>query len=202
MISYNFLQDLEPFALDTFKKNSTEISLKKGNFLFFQGEICNDILFLEKGSVRLYLQGEGVDEITLYKISKGEQCVINTSSVISQTPAVATAVCHEDLQGFLINKDIVRDLMLQSSSYQNYIFNLFSVRLVSLAQLIEDIKFKRLDLRVKEWLSSQKSQEIKITHEELAQTLGSTRVVISRILKSLEKQGLILQLRGSIKIIH
>jgi len=71
----------------------------------------------------------------------------------------------------------------------------------SLAKLVNDIKFKKLDERVLEWLQSQDDKIIEITHEKIANELGSSRVVISRVLKELEKQTKISLSRGTIELL-
>ena len=143
------------------------------------------------------MNGEHNEEITLYHLKPGEQCIINTSSLMAQSEAVGTAVSFTDIKGYLLDEKSVKELLVKSSAYQEFVFSLFSVRLSSLAILIEDIKFKRLDKRLFEWLDSRESK-ITITHEQIADELGTSRVVISRLLKDLERKGLIQLARGQI----
>lgn len=79
--------------------------------------------------------------------------------------------------------------MHQNKNYQQYIFSLYTIRMSSLATLIEDIKFKRLDERILKCLGTQEGPNIDIKHDELANVLGTSRVVISRTLKELEKKA-------------
>lgn len=90
--------------------------------------------------------------------------------------------------------------MIKSPSYQQYIFSLFSVKFEALTTLIEDIKFKRLDSRVLNFLKQKDESIIAITHEEIANELGTSRVVISRILKELEKKNLLKLHRKKIEL--
>lgn len=73
--------------------------------------------------------------------------------------------------------------------------------MADLAKLINDIKFKKLDTRLLEWLQKHQTKNIKITHEEIANSLGSSRVVISRTLKELEKKEKVILHRGSIELL-
>lgn len=88
--------------------------------------------------------------------------------------------------------------MSQSPEYLSFIFSLFTLRLASLATLVEDIKFKRLDVRLLEWLAHQENNRIEMTHEQIATQLGTSRVVISRLLKDLEHKGKLKLERGAI----
>lgn len=199
--NFDFIHQLDNEAKEFLYKSLKPITLAKGNILFYQGDICHDILLLTSGEVRLYIQAEGTEEITLYNLKEGEQCIINTASTISSTQAIGSAITDSDITGYLLSEDAVSTLMQQNKNYQQYIFSLYTIRMSSLATLIEDIKFKRLDERILKWLTTQNSSHIDIKHEELANILGSSRVVISRTLKELEKKSYVKLSRGSIELL-
>jgi len=199
--SYSFYENLTDISLEFLQKKLKPISIGEGNLLFFQGEVCKNILFLTKGSVRLYIQSEHAEEITLYELNPGEQCIVNTASTISQTEAIGSAVTLSDIEGYLLDVQSVKELTRQSDAYQNYLFSIYTLRMGHLAQLVNDIKFKNLDERVLEWLSSHGNKIIYTTHEKIANNLGSNRVVISRVLKELERDGKVLMTRGAIKVV-
>ena len=196
---YPFTNQLEPEAIKFLKTHLKPIQVPKGNLLFYQGDICSDILWLTKGKVRLYAQAEGIEEITLYTLQPGEQCIVNTASLLSQTQAIASAETVTDIEGYLIDVGSIKKLAKISDVYQDYLFSLYQLRFTSLANLINDIKFKRLDERILDWLQKQDSKIIKTTHEFIANELGSSRVVISRLLKELEQQGKVILHRGKIE---
>lgn len=175
------------------------ICVPKNTILFYQGDVCKDILFLTDGNVRLYIQGEGQEEITLYTLKPLEQCVVNTASLVAQNIAIGTAITEMDISGYLLDHESIRSLMAQSPEYLSFMFSLFTVRLASLATLIEDIKFKRLDVRLLEWLNHQENSRIEMTHEQIALQLGTSRVVVSRLLKDLEHKGKVHLERGAIE---
>jgi len=201
LTSYPFLNTLEPEALDFLNTHIKPIDMPKGTLLFYQGDICDTILWLTSGEVRLYTQSDSIEEITLYTLKAGEQCIVNTASLFSQTEAVASAETMTDIKGYLIDLKSVKALSKMSDVYQSYLFSLYQLRFEELTSLINDIKFKRLDTRILEWLSKQPSKYIDITHEQLAVELGSSRVVISRLLKELEGKGKVTLHRGKIKLL-
>jgi len=199
--AFSFINTLDEEAITFLKNNLKPISIPKGNILFYQGDVCHDILLLTSGEVRLYIQAEGTEEITLYHLKAGEQCIVNTASTLSGTQAIGSAITASDIQGYLLHEDAVTSLMQLNKNYQQYIFSLYTIRMSSLATLIEDIKFKRLDERILKWLEAQSSPTIEIKHEELANVLGTSRVVISRTLKELEKKSKVKLSRGSIELL-
>ncbi len=195
---YSFFDDLDSIRREKFFAHAKRVSFKKDSILFWQGDLCGAILYLERGSVKVYIQNEDGEEITLYTLNPGEQCVINTSSSISQTPAIGSAVTLSDVEGFMLDSKTVKELMSECKPYQDYMFSLFTLKLTSLATLVEDLKFKPLKRRVLQFLKSKNSKKIHITHEEIAQNLGTSRVVISRILKELEIANKVSLSRGEI----
>jgi len=197
----DFAKTLAPSELEYLRAHSRKIALPKDSILFYQEDICQDILLLGKGEVELFMYAENDRKIPLYTLKQGEQCVINTSSTISQTPAIGTAYALSDIEGWLIPQDVVKTLMHRSPSYLNYVFSLFTIKLDALATLIQDIKFKKLDSRILSWLVSHKTTHIRATHEEIAEAMGTSRVVISRVLKDLEKQNLLKLHRKEIEIL-
>lgn len=201
LTSYPFLDKLEPQALSFLQEHIKPISIPKNTLLFYQGDICDNILWLTSGEVRLYTQSDTIEEITLYTLKAGEQCIVNTASLLSGTDAVASAETLTDIEGYLIDVKSVKTLSKMSDVYQSYLFSLYQLRFEELTGLINDIKFKRLDTRIIEWLEKQPQKLIDITHEQLAIELGSSRVVVSRLLKELEQKGTVTLHRGKIEVL-
>lgn len=107
-----------------------KISLPKDTILFYQEDVCKDILLLSNGEIELYMYSENDKKIPLYTLKAGEQCVINTSSTISQTPAIGTAQTLSPIRGWLINQEVVKHLMHQSPTYLNYVFPFSRLNLI------------------------------------------------------------------------
>lgn len=198
---FNFFNTLSDKDKKYLIDNSKYIEIPKDVTLFYQGDICKDILLLEEGTVKLLIYGDIDEVISLYEISKGEQCIINTSSTLSNSEAIATAQTTTDIKGWLVPQKISRELMLKSEAYQEYIFSLFALKFNTLTTLIEDIKFKRLDTRILEYLKSKDESIISMTHEQIANDLDTSRVVISRVLKDLENKEILKLHRGKIELL-
>ena len=196
---YPFLEHLEKDALSFLEEHIKPVSIPKDTLLFYQGDVCENILWLTQGEVRLYTQSDSIEDITLYNLKAGEQCIVNTASLFSNTAAIASAQTLTDIKGYVISAKSAKHLTRISDVYQSYLFSLYQLRFEELAGLINDIKFKRLDTRIVEWLNKQPSDMIETTHEQLATELGSSRVVVSRLLKELEQKGIVALHRGKIE---
>lgn len=201
LTAYPFIEKLEPEALTFLQKHIKPVSFPQNTLLFYQGEICDNILWLTSGEVRLYTQSDTIEEITLYILKAGEQCIVNTASLLSKTNAVASAETLTNIEGYLLDAQSVKSLSKMSDIYHNYLFSLYQLRFEELTALINDIKFKHLDTRILEWIKKQPSNQIKITHAQLATELGTSRVVVSRLLKEMEHKGIMVLHRGKIEIL-
>lgn len=201
MQRFPFFNDLSTKTQDILLKNAMPATMPKDMELFSQGYQCENILFLTDGYVRVFRRHESGHEITMYFLENFEQCNVNLNSVFTNTPAIGTAITQSEISGYMLPPNIVKDMYVKEVVYQEYIFNLFAKRLESMATLIEEVRFETLDDRLIKWIKLNSiNGEIKITHEELANHLGSTREVVSRLLKTLEKNGDIELGRGMIKV--
>lgn len=198
--AFDFFARLEPSAREYLLANVKPVRIAEGTILFYQGDVCDTILWLTSGKVRLYSQAEGIEAITLYTLNPGQQCIVNTASAISGSSAIGSAVTVTDIEGYIVATAAAKKLAHISDVYQEYLFSLYTLRMGALVTLVNDLKFKRLDQRVLQWLERQSEKTVTITHEALAAELGSSRVVISRVLKELEASGKVRLERGAITL--
>ena len=201
MQHFPFFEGLSNEAQTLLLNHAKAVKMPKGMELFAQGDQCKEILFLVEGSVRVYRLHESGQEITLYFLENGEQCNVNLNSAFTNTPAIGTAVCESEVEGFLLPADVVKTIYAAEAPYQQFVFSLFARRLEGMAGLIEDVRFKKLDHRLLDWLHEQESSNIIITHEKLASHLGTSREVISRLLKEFEHNGIVNLFRGRIEVL-
>ncbi len=198
MYRFPFFDKLSQESKDLMLKYAMPATMPENMELFTQDEKCKDILFLTRGSVRVYRRHISGKEITLYFLKPLEQCNVNLNSALSNTPAIGTAVTLEEIEGLMIPADIIKEIYSKEEAYQQYIFDMFSLRLEDLAILIEDLRFEKIDIRLLRWIEEQNDGIISITHEELASHLGTSREVISRLLKKFEQEDIIELSRGKI----
>jgi len=200
---YYFFKDISESEFDEIYKKSKYIQLPIGTILYYKGDINESILFLKSGSVKIYLQPESIDksEITLYHISAGEQCLVNTLSTITQKETLASALVYESIEGWLVPRDSILWLIDNSKSYRDFKIELCGSRVHNLVNLIHSLQFEQLDQRILNWLFVQGKDKIKITHEAMANFLGVSRETISRNLKKLEQSGILKLNRGVITLI-
>ena len=180
------------------------ISMKKGEKVFTEGEGCGRLGFIISGTIKVFKDSPSGRSMTLYRIGRGESCMLSMSCALSNPIHQASAMVEEDAWVITLRPDIFRRLMNDSEDARNYVFTQFALRMTDNMVLIEEVVFKRMDQRLADTLierSQSGGEIIKMTHEELATELGTAREVISRLLKELELNGLVRLQRGSIEIL-
>lgn len=201
MRNYKFFNNLSLESQELLLANAKKTTIPKNTQLFYQGDKCQNILFLTKGTARVYRQHESGKEITLYYLQPFEQCNVNLSGALSNILAIGSAITEDEVEGYYIDSNIIRELFFKEDSFREYVLELFASRLDSMANLVEDLRFKKIDERLLEWIESQNQKTITVTHDNIASHLGTSREIISRILKSFEGEGLLTLSRGKIELI-
>jgi len=177
------------------------MSVPKGKILHYQGDKCSDTLLLTKGEIRFYSQeDEFSEELTLYTLRAGEQCLSEIMIGLEGTSFIPSAVAESEVEGFLINAKELEDFIQKVPSYQRYIVSLYAKKVVELTKAIHQVKFKNLDERIMDFLHEEEKRTVTITHSVLAEKMNTSRSVVSRVLKKLEERGALKLYRGYIEI--
>ena len=199
---YPFFLALNQAEKEQFYAYLRPITLAKNTILHYQGDICKDVLLLVEGQVRLYAQADDFsEEVTLYTLGAGEQCLANTASVLGHSKTIGTAVTETEIKAYLLSEKDIESFMAQSPIYQQYIMSLYSKKMVELTMTLQRIKFKNLDERIMDFLHKNEKTTVRITHQNLAEKMNTSRSVVSRVLKKLEHEGELILHRGFIEIV-
>jgi CRP/FNR family transcriptional regulator len=171
--------------------------------VFVEGDRADAIALLISGVVRVYKIGETGREITLYRFGNGESCILTANAILSQKNFPAIATVEKEAEAVMIPAETFRDWVRRYDLWREFVFDLLSERLSSVMAIVEEVAFRRMDVRVVTFLSERlgQSDSIQITHQEIAAELGSSREVISRILEDLSALGIIGVSRGTIKVL-
>lgn len=205
------LKEIIPFFSSAGNEIETEFSLhvlahkfNKGTFITMEGDKCNYFPIIKSGVIRVYKVGSNGQEITLYRINAGESCILTISCLLSKNEFPAIAVVEENSEVLLVPADILRLWIRKYEIWSEYIYNYLSHVLMNVLSIIDNISFKRTDVRIIEYLIeyySKHGEIIKLTHQQIAHDIGTAREVVSRTLKDLELQKAIRQSRGKIELI-
>ena len=198
---FPFWHKLDSESKSDFLNQGQYVNLSAGQFICLEGDLCNHLPLVISGTVRVYKIGESGREITLYHLDQGDSCIMTASCIISHKVFPAFAISETEVEAVTIPANSLREWVTHNPIWQEYIFGLLSQRLANVIEIIEQVAFRRLDCRIASYLLKNCNNQLKtiqITHEAIAQELGSSREVVSRILKTFEKQGLLSLSRGKI----
>lgn len=163
------------------------------------------IPIVTKGSIRVMRTDEDGRELLLYYIRAGESCIMSFLGGIHEDTSKVKAIAEEETEILFIPTDKVSLLIKEFPEWLDYIFRLYHKRFEELLAVVNDVAFKKMDERLLDYLHRKSevssSKIIQTTHEQLANELGTARVVISRLLKALEEEGLVELGRNKITLI-
>ncbi len=197
------LSRLEPAVRDVLTAKSTVVTVREGSVIFGPGKSPENLLLLLEGRVRVQQVSEAGREIVLYRVEAGQSCVLTTACLLAHEGYSAEGIAETDVRAVAIPRTVFDDLIAQSVAFRTFIFTAYSKRITDLFQIIEDIAFQRVDIRLAQKLLDLErgTGQIKATHQQLAAELGTAREVISRQLGEFQRRGWIRQSRGSVELV-
>jgi CRP/FNR family transcriptional regulator len=166
------------------------------------GDAMTSIPIILSGSIKISRENDNGDELLLYYIEGGDTCAMTLQCCVRQMKSEIRATSMEDSVLLMLPTEMMELWMHKYKSWREYILQSYHVRLTELMETIDAIAFMRLDERLLKYLTDQAkllgSLEIHHTHQQIAEDLHSSRVVISRLLKQLEIKGIIILKRNKI----
>jgi len=185
---YPMLRELPATQLEDLLSNASAMSVPAGTVMFDENQQCQGFPLLLSGSIRVIKASANGRELQLYRVCPGESCILTSSCLLGHSQYRARGEVEQDAELVALPPIAFRALLSQHEPFRNYIFSLFSERLSDLMQLVSAVAFQKLDQRLAALLIS-KSTPIHITHQALADELGSVREIVSRLLKGFADQG-------------
>ena len=198
MLTMVFLNNVAEETRVAFEKT---VQLPPNYEILNESDPCEHALFLLSGEIEVYkLSGNG-KVFRLYTILPGESCVLNLSCILSRSSYSAFARTLSPCEVVLIPKKDFLVMFESELGLKDYVFQLISTRLIEITSRVEGIVLKGLDERLRDCLLESGDRNVVITHEQLANRLGTAREVISRLLKTWEHSGKIKLHRGEIELL-
>lgn len=200
LLQYPMLGEIPIADQHQLLSTATLMRIRAGTIVFDEQQLCQGFPMLLAGSIRVFKASQNGRELQLYRVLPGESCILTSSCLLGKNRYQARGVAEQDLEMVLLPASSFYTLIANHDPFRLYIFNLFSERLTDLMQLLSAVAFQKLDQRLAALLIS-KSVPLRITHQALADELGSVREMVSRLLKNFAEQGWIKLGREQIDII-
>jgi len=176
-----------------------------GDIILNENAYIKAIPIVTNGSIRVMRTDEEGREILLYYITSGESCIMSFLGGIHHETSKVNAIAEEQTEILFIPIEKVSILLKEYPEWLDYIFRLYHKRFEELLEVVKAVAFKKMDERLLDFIKKKcalaRSQTIIVTHEQLANELGTVRVVVSRLLKQMEVQGLVKLGRNKIELL-
>ncbi len=186
------------------KKVGTVQFFKKGEEVVRQGQYLKVLPIVLKGSIRVFQTNED-REILLYYVLPQETCMMSLTACLFNNESASYAITEEDTDLLLIPAHYIAKWQKQYPSWNRYVMDAFKNRYEELLDSFNKVVFKKIDERVMDYLNEycriHHTNKVKLSHKALALELGTTRVVISRILKAFETKNKVKLHRGYIELL-
>ena len=196
----NFRAELKAEILE----HGVQKSIPAGTEILREGQYLTVVPFVLNGLLKVHKQHEDKD-LLLYYIQKGESCIMTFSSNLKNEPSKVVAVAEQDTELLLLPNEKVSYWMKNFPEFSLVFFDLYNLRYTDFIDTLDHVIFDKMDKRLLDYLieksSLTKNNPIKIAHRQIASELGTAREVVSRIIKKLESDGRVLQVKEGIKIL-
>jgi len=177
----------------------------EGEVILNENAYIKAIPIVTSGSIRVMRTDEEGREILLYYIKAGESCIMSFLGGIHRDTSKVRAIAEEETEILFIPVDKVSLLIKEYPEWLDYIFRLYHKRFEELLEVVNAVAFKKMDERLLNSIQKKceltKSHTLYVTHEQLANELGTARVVVSRLLKQMEDEGLVILGRNKISLV-
>lgn len=196
------LSALEPAAHALLCGRAMRVTMPRGTTVFQAGVLCQNYLMMLDGSVRVQMVSESGREIVLYRVQRGETCILTTACLMTRADYSAEGVAETEVEAVALGAATFHELLACSAVFRDFVFASFGARLMGMMMLVEEVAFGRIDLRLARFLVDHRDQGggLDTTHQALAVELGTAREVVSRQLKEFERRGLVALTRGRIAV--
>lgn len=187
------------------EQKSKLINVKAGDLILHIGQMVRVIPIVIDGAVKVSRLDEDGRELLLYYINPNEGCAMTFTCCMQQYPSEIRAVAEEDTTLLAVPVSVMDEWLVKYPSWKSFVMRTIRARFNELLKTVDQIAFQRLDERLVTYLKEKSkhtgSKLINLSHQQIADDLGTARVVISRLLKKLENDGKVLLFRNQLKII-
>ncbi|SHJ17241.1 Crp/Fnr family transcriptional regulator [Flavobacterium terrae] len=205
----NIIKDNFPnfnqLLIEDIEKNATIKDFNAGEVLIRSGQYIKNTVLVLKGKIKIYREDDDGNEFFMYYLQPGQACAISMICATKNETSAIMAKVVEDAEVLMLPLPLMEKWMAQHRSWYEFVIETYRNRFEEVLEVVDSIAFKAMDERLVYYLNKHKevnkSKDIKISHQEIANELNTSREVISRLLKKMEQQGLVNLHRNHIELI-
>ncbi len=196
----------EKALIEDINQVGTIKEVPEGFLLIDFGQYIRSMPLLVSGAIKVLREDTDGNELLLYFLEQGETCAMTLNCCLGQTKSQIRAIAETDTKLIMIPVEKMEEWTGKYRSWRNYVFESYHNRLMEMLESIDSIAFLRMDQRLLKYLREKvqinQNKVIHVTHQDIADDLHTSRVVVSRLLKSLENSGVIRLHRNNIEVLE
>lgn len=177
---------------------------RDGAVVFSERQACGGLPLVLQGDVKVFKRSDAGREIVLYRVGPGETCILTSSCLIGGADYSADGVAEGALRLAMLPPSMFQRMIAESPPFRAFLFAMLSNRLTDLMERVERLAFHRLDRRLAEFLVERADagfRTVAMTHQQIADEIGSVREMATRTLGQLAEQGLVELSRAGVRIV-
>lgn len=177
---------------------------KHGEILIDIGENMTHIPLILSGAVKIIRQEKEGEELVLYFLEKGDTCAVSFINCINRKESIFRAVVDSDTEAIFLPVEHIDVWLSKYKSWRHFIIDSYHFRLIEMVESIDSLAFMNMNQRLMKYLGDkakvQQKQDLEITHQEIADDLNTSRVVVTRLLKQLHNDGKVYSTRNRVRV--
>ena len=179
--------------------------VKSGNLMIDIGEDMTHIPLILSGVVKIIRKEQGGEELVIYFLERGDTCAISFVNCINRKKSIFKGVVENDMEAIFLPVDKIDDWLVRFKSWRFFIIDSYHFRLIEMVESIDSLAFMNMNQRIFKYLTDKakinRDVNLTITHQQIADDLNTSRVVVTRLLKQLHEDGKIYSTRNKIKVL-
>ena len=179
--------------------------IKSGELLIDIDDNMTHIPLILDGIVKIIRKDKNGDEIVIYFLERGDTCAISFVNCINRKKSIFKGVVEKDIEAIFLPVEFIDDWLVKFESWRHFIIDSYHFRLIEMVESIDSLAFMKMNERLFKYLNDKvkitKDVNLQITHQEIADDLNSSRVVITRLIKELHDEGKIYSTRNKIRVL-
>jgi len=207
-------EKLDDYYSDVFEKELIDEIVNVGHFdkinngklLIDIGSEMTHIPLILDGVVKIMRKEKEGEEIVLYYLERGDTCAISFVNCINKKQSIFKGVVEKEIEAIFLPVDYIDDWLVKYKSWRHFIIDSYHFRLLEMVESIDSLAFLKMNKRILKYLTDKVKinnvVNLEITHQEIADDLNTSRVVISRLIKELHNEGKIHSTRNYIKVLE
>lgn len=180
--------------------------IKSGKLLVDIADDMTHIPLILNGIVKIIRKDKNGDEIVIYFLERGDTCAISFVNCINRKKSIFKGVVEQDIEAVFLPIEYIDEWLVKFKSWRYFIIDSYHFRLIEMVESIDSLAFMKMNERLFKYLTNKvkitKDVNLTITHQEIADDLNSSRVVITRLIKQLHDKGKIYSSRNKIRVLE